>query len=66
MLSIVLLMALVPGSRTRRLGTTGSCTDLWQVLFMLGARAGQFLTLIVMEYAEVGTLQRAISAGAFR
>jgi hypothetical protein len=33
---------------------------------MLGARAGQFLTLIVMEYAEVGTLQRAIAAGAFR
>ncbi|PNW78788.1 hypothetical protein CHLRE_09g390171v5 [Chlamydomonas reinhardtii] len=54
------------GCAGARLGTTGSCTDLWQVLFMLGARAGQFLTLIVMEYAEVGTLQRAISAGAFR
>ncbi|KAG2437299.1 hypothetical protein HXX76_005957 [Chlamydomonas incerta] len=54
------------GGAGTRSGAAASCTDLWQVLFMLGARPGQFLTLIVMELAEVGTLQRAIAAGAFR
>ncbi|PNH00572.1 hypothetical protein TSOC_013601, partial [Tetrabaena socialis] len=35
-----------PGCTSR---AGGSCSiDLWQVLFMLGARPGQFLTLIVM------------------
>ncbi|KAG2453167.1 hypothetical protein HYH02_002491 [Chlamydomonas schloesseri] len=56
----------LPDAGGIRSGAAAGCTDLWQVLFMLGARAGQFLTLIVMEYAEVGTLQRAIAAGAFR
>ncbi|KXZ54294.1 hypothetical protein GPECTOR_5g380 [Gonium pectorale] len=51
---------------TARGGGCSGATDLWQVLFMLGARPGQFVTLIVMEYAEVGTLQRAVVSGAFR
>ncbi|GIL58940.1 hypothetical protein Vafri_13943 [Volvox africanus] len=49
-----------------RLGATSTSVDFWGVLFMLGAKPGQFVTLIIMEYAEVGTLQRAIAAGAFR
>ncbi|GLC42068.1 hypothetical protein PLESTB_001064600 [Pleodorina starrii] len=54
------------GAGADRASASHTAIDLWQVLFMLGARPGQFVTLIIMEYAEVGTLQRAISAGAFR